>query len=154
MDFLMRGRQQHSVSKLLNVDRKNTYDRGAKKPNYCIGDRVMVHMLHESTVKAAKLARPFFGPFRILNITPTNVEVRLIDKPDEPSILCHLAVSGHVMRNFQMYHGVAIPLTGNGIQTERPPASHQYKLLTNHTLVQWPGLALKCRQRTNPEIVN
>ena len=51
----------------------------------------MVHMPHESTGKAAKLARPFFGPFRVLNVTPTNVEVRLVDRPDEPSIFVALS---------------------------------------------------------------
>ena len=87
----MRGRQQHMCIKTAQCRQKTTYDRGAKKLNYRIGDRVMVYMPHESTGKAAKLARPFFGPFRILNITPTNVEVRLIDKPDEPSIFVSLS---------------------------------------------------------------
>ena len=54
----------------------------------------MVHMLHKSTGKAAKLARPSFGPFCILNVTPTNMEVRLVDKPDEPSIFVSLSHVG------------------------------------------------------------
>ena len=58
--------------------------------NYHIGDRVMVHMLNESTGKTAKLARPFFCPYRVLNLTSTNAEVRLVDKPDEPSIFVPL----------------------------------------------------------------
>ena len=57
---------------------KTTYDRGARKLDYRIGDRVMVHMPHESTGKAAKLACPFFGPYRVLSVTPSNAEVRLV----------------------------------------------------------------------------
>ena len=69
---------------------KTIYDRGAKAMDYRIGDRVMVHMPHEATGKTAKLARPYFGPYRVLNVTSTNAEVRLIDKPDEPSIFVSL----------------------------------------------------------------
>ena len=50
----------------------------------------MVHMPHESTGKTAKLARPYFGPYRVLNLTSTNAEVRLVDKPDEQSIFVSL----------------------------------------------------------------
>ena len=50
---------------------------------YQVGDRVMVH---EASEKTAKLARPYFGPYCVLNVTTTNAEVRLIDKPDDPSI--------------------------------------------------------------------
>ena len=69
---------------------KTVYDRKAKTVGYRVGDRVLVHMPHESTGKAAKLARPYFGPYRVLNLTTTNAEVRLIDKPDEPSIFVSL----------------------------------------------------------------
>ena len=62
----------------------------AKIMNCQVGDRVMVHMPHEVTEKIAKLARPYFGPYRVLNLTPTNAEVRLIDKPDDPSIFVSL----------------------------------------------------------------
>ena len=69
---------------------KSMYDRSAKTMDYRVGDRVIVHMPHEATGKTAKLARPYFGPYRVLNLTPTNVEVRLIDKPDNPSIFVSL----------------------------------------------------------------
>lgn len=69
---------------------KTAYDRRAKVA-YKIGDRVMVHMPHESTGKAAKLARPYFGPYRILGITPTNAEVRLVDRPDDPAMFVSLS---------------------------------------------------------------
>ena len=51
------------------------------------------HMPHDTTGKAAKLARPFFGPYHITSITSTNAdsEVRLIDKPDDPAIFVSLS---------------------------------------------------------------
>ena len=70
---------------------KTNYDRHAKDQGYRVGDRVMVHMPHEFTGKAWKLARPYFGPYRILSVTPTNAAVRLVDKPDEPSIFVSLS---------------------------------------------------------------
>ena len=69
---------------------KRVYDRRAKHVDYRVGDRVLVHMPHEATGKAAKLARPFFGPYRVLGVTSTNAEVRLVDKPDDPPIFVSL----------------------------------------------------------------
>ena len=77
--------------KLAQEHQKANYNRHAKDRKYRVGDRVMVHMPHKSTGKAAKLARPFFGSYRIINITPTNAEVRLVDKPDENSIFVSLS---------------------------------------------------------------
>ena len=49
------------------------------------GDRVMVFMSAESQGKNWKLSRQFHRPYRVLQVTPTNAEVRLIDRPkDEP----------------------------------------------------------------------
>ena len=76
--------------KSAQVRQKTAYDRGAKTMNYRVGDRVMVHMPHVSTGKTAKLARPYFGPYRVLSLTSTNAEVRLVDKPDDASIFVSL----------------------------------------------------------------
>lgn len=40
--------------------------------------------------KAWKLARPFYGPYRVLATTPTNLEVKPVDKPDAESIFVSL----------------------------------------------------------------
>ena len=69
---------------------KKVYDRRAEEVKYSQGDRVMVYMPHEVTGKSWKFARPFFGPYRILSVTPTNVEVRLVDKPEEDPIFVSL----------------------------------------------------------------
>lgn len=41
--------------------------------------------------KSWKLAKPFYGPYRILSLTPTNAEIRLVDKPNDPSIFVSLS---------------------------------------------------------------
>ena len=67
---------------LIAQDRqKKTYDRAAKDPKLTVGQRVLVHMPTELQGKTWKFARPFHGPFRIVSLTPTNAEVKLIDEP-------------------------------------------------------------------------
>ena len=50
----------------------------------------MVHMPSEIQGKTWKFARPFHGPYRILSLTPTNAEVRLVDDPKSASIFVSL----------------------------------------------------------------
>ena len=50
----------------------------------------MVFMPAEQQGKAWKLSRSFHGPFRVLSVTDTNVEVRLIDHPKDDPIFVHL----------------------------------------------------------------
>ena len=50
----------------------------------------MVHMPGEVKGKSWKLARPFHGPYRVLSLTPTNAEVRLVDRPTSESIFVAL----------------------------------------------------------------
>ena len=51
-----------------------------------VGERLIVLMPSESQGKNWKLARPFHGPYRVLQVTPTNAEVRLVDQPKGESI--------------------------------------------------------------------
>ena len=64
------------------------YDRKSTDPEstFHVGDRVMVFMPSEVTGKNRKLARPYHGPYRIVAVTPTNAEVKLIERVSEPSI--------------------------------------------------------------------
>ena len=62
------------------------YDRRSTNPKFLVGDHVMVFMPSETVGKNRKLARPYHGPYRVVHITPTNAEVRLIEHPTEPSI--------------------------------------------------------------------
>ena len=49
--------------------------------NLKVGDRVVVLMPSAAKGEKRKLARPFHGPFRVLSVTSTNAEVRLVDDP-------------------------------------------------------------------------
>ena len=57
---------------------KYQYDRRSKELDFKIGDRVMVYMPQEKKGKSKKVARPYFGPYRVLNVTPSSVEVCLV----------------------------------------------------------------------------
>ena len=46
----------------------------------------MVYMPVERTGKNRKLSRPYFGPYRILEVHPNGLIVRPVDRPDEQSI--------------------------------------------------------------------
>ena len=69
---------------------KRNYDRYSKESQYEIGDRVVVYMPGAVKGKAWKLARPFYGPYKVLATTPTNLEVKPVDKPDAESIFVSL----------------------------------------------------------------
>ena len=62
---------------------KKAYDRKAKDHHFQIGDRVMPGTV---TSQSWKLARPYCGPCRVLNVTPINIEARLADDVDVDSM--------------------------------------------------------------------
>ena len=70
---------------------KRTYDRKATESKFAVGERVLVHMPHEVKGNAWKFARPSHGPYRIVALTPTNAEVKLVDKPAKASIFVALS---------------------------------------------------------------
>ena len=59
---------------------KKYYDRKTKEPTYREGDRVFVYMPKE------KFARPFHGPFRVVEVLETGVVVRRVDQPQGETI--------------------------------------------------------------------
>ena len=70
---------------------KHQYDRRATThPKYHVGDRVFIFKPGAVQGKARKFARPFHGPYRILELTPTNVSVQPVDKPQEAPIFVSL----------------------------------------------------------------
>lgn len=71
-------------------NQKCYYNRHADVDKVRKGDRVMVFMPIKTQGRDRKLARPYYGPCRVLNVIPTNVEVSLIDKPNDPSIFISL----------------------------------------------------------------
>jgi hypothetical protein len=68
------------------VKQKKQYDKKSKDMHIVVGDRVMVYMPGTVKGKAWKFARPYHGPYRVLAVTPTNVEVKLVDRPQDASI--------------------------------------------------------------------
>ena len=71
--------------KVAQAKQQTQYDKKSRDVNLKVGDRVMVLMPMETTG-----ARPFHGPFRVLAVTPTNAEVRLVDNPKAASIFVAL----------------------------------------------------------------
>ena len=63
---------------------KAYYDKQSKPPRFKVGDRVFVYMPAAKATKAYKFARPFHGPYRIIEQSDTGVVVRPLDKPAEP----------------------------------------------------------------------
>ena len=69
---------------------KYQYDRNAKQRDFQAGDRVMVYMPYKQTGKNRKLSRPYFGPYRVLEVHPNGVTGRSVDCPDNKSIRVNL----------------------------------------------------------------
>ena len=69
---------------------KLQYDKHAKPPSYRISDRVMVFMPHDTSGKDRKLALPYHGPYRIMDMRGNCVSVKPVDKPDDEPILVNL----------------------------------------------------------------
>ena len=60
---------------------KAYYDQRATQPNYHMGDCVMVHMPAHCQGELRKLALPFDGPYKIVRISSTGVEVQALGHP-------------------------------------------------------------------------
>ena len=78
----------HSHIEESQSQQKRQYDKKSdEKARWRIGDRVMVHMPGTVKGKAWKLARAFYGPYRVISLTS---EVRLVDKPQDSTIFVAL----------------------------------------------------------------
>ena len=116
---------------------KVAYDQHSSDPQYKVGDRVMVYMPQEVSGKDRKLARPFHGPFRIINLTPTNAEVQLVEKPEESPLFiaidrlrkCYMEMSDESWTGRQR--------RGRRSKRRRPPTPTQSG--RQDTTVQRPG---------------
>ena len=65
---------------------KRHHDRCAKEPKLRKGDRVFVYMPAAKRGKAHKFARPFSGPYRVVELFNNGAEVNLIAKPKTANI--------------------------------------------------------------------
>ena len=66
--------------------RLRKYDSGRPEMDLKVGERVMIYIPSDTQGKDRMLARPFHGPYRVLAVTPTNAEVRLVGQPTGESI--------------------------------------------------------------------
>ena len=87
-----------------------------------VGDRVMLPMPSATTGKAWKPARPYHGPYHVLDVTPSNIEARLVDDAGEESIFvsvnrarpCYVGVpdiswTGHKKKRYPKKSSIAQP---------------------------------------------
>ena len=65
---------------LLYGRQKYQHDRQARSHKHQVGNRVFIYQPSAVQGKTRKFARPFHGPYRILELTPTNASVRPVDK--------------------------------------------------------------------------
>ena len=64
---------------------KKYYDRSASASNLQVGDRVFLYVPSAKAGKAHKFARPFHGPYRVLELTPNDARIIPVHRPkDEP----------------------------------------------------------------------
>ena len=64
----------HQNIKGAQMKQKTQYDKKSKPSPLKVDDRVMVHFPSTVREKAWKFAHPYFGPYRIIFLTPTNVD--------------------------------------------------------------------------------
>ena len=65
---------------------KRVYDKRSRELNLKAGERVFVYMPKEKASKAYKFARPFHGPFRVMDVLETGVIVQPVDRPQDKGI--------------------------------------------------------------------
>lgn len=69
---------------------KAVYDRKSQPLSFQEGERVFLYKPAEKTRKARKFARPFHGPYRIMELESNTAKLRHVDDPDGDMILVAL----------------------------------------------------------------
>ena len=119
---------------------KRAYDKKAKDHQYKVRDCVMIHLPSAVTAKAWKLVRPYHGPFRVLSVTPSNIEARLVDDPSAESIFVS------VNRVRPCYSGVAdTSWTGH----KKKHRSKKKSTATHPDVKEYTGPATRSRSKDN-----
>ena len=65
---------------------KEYYDRRGRPPNFRAGERVFLYKPAEKTGEARKFARPYHGPYCIVEVDTNTARIRRVDKPEEDTI--------------------------------------------------------------------
>ena len=66
---------------------KKFYDQKSRPGRFSVGERVFLFKPAEKTGKKRKFAKPFHGPYRIVEIGENTAKVRRVDQPEEEPIL-------------------------------------------------------------------
>jgi hypothetical protein len=66
---------------------KNHYDKKSTSVPFRPGERVFLYKPVEKTGEARKLARPFYGPYRIVDMDSNTATTTRIDRPEEELLL-------------------------------------------------------------------
>ena len=74
---------RHSAGRAQNRQ-KQLYDKQQRPPTFGVGDRAKPA---EKTGEAQKLARPYHGPFRVVEINTNTAKIRRVDRPQEEPIV-------------------------------------------------------------------
>ena len=69
---------------------KQYYDQRKRLPTFGVGDRAFLFKPAEKTGEARKLARPYHGHFRVVEIDTNTAKIRRVDRPQEEPILVAL----------------------------------------------------------------
>ena len=93
----------------------------------------MVYMPNVVKVKVWKLARPFYGQYRVLATTPTKLEVKPVDKPDAEAIYDSL---DRIRLCYPELPDVSWCTCGNTRRKRNSRKQPKAKELDNHTPVE------------------
>ena len=69
---------------------KAAYDRRSQPASFREGERVFLFRPAEKSGQARKFARPFHGPYRVVEVDSNTAKICRVDKPDEEPILVAL----------------------------------------------------------------
>ena len=70
--------------------RKHVYDQHTKTSPFQAGERVFLFKLAEQTGARRKFARPFHGPYQLVEVDVNTAKIRPVDQPENEPILVSL----------------------------------------------------------------
>ena len=83
----------HENARTAQAKQKVQYDKKSVCQPLPVKDRIMIHRTGQVQGKAWKFSQPYFGPYEVVGITPTNAEVQLLN---HPAVLCYCVCAlGH-----------------------------------------------------------
>ena len=66
-----------------SLQQQRNYNRHAQPVSLRVGEQVFLHVPSAKQGKAHKFARPFRGPYRIVNLYDNGADIRLVDRPQQ-----------------------------------------------------------------------